>query len=405
MENLPFWFLATVMAGGVTGLLTLAAFRGRGAGEPPALRDMQVYKDQLAEVERDVGRGTLGIAEAQRLRTEIARRLLEADRQVQAPVAAAGRGGGLAAFFLITAAAGGALALYHRTGTPWYPDMPIAGRLAEADAAMADRPSQADWVAKLAPPPAVTPDADYLALMEELRAQVDPATATDPRGLELLARNELALGNFAAAIAAQRRLIEVKAGQATAEDHSALAEMLVAEAAGYVSPEAEAELVRALELNPQDGLARYYSGLMFAQGGRFDRAFGLWQPLLEQSPPDAPWTAPIRAQIEEVAALAGVGYTLPAERGPSAGDIDAAADMAPEDRTAMIEGMVEQLSDRLAAEGGTVDEWAQLIRSLGILGRVDEARAIHAEAQTRFAGREADLALLADAATSAGITP
>ena len=34
----------------------------------------------------------------------------------------------------------------------------------------------------------------------------------------------------------------------------------------------------------------------------------------------------------------------------------------------MIEGMVAQLSDRLAAEGGSVEDWNRLIRSLAVLG-------------------------------------
>ncbi|MBE0552895.1 MAG: c-type cytochrome biogenesis protein CcmI, partial [Rhodobacteraceae bacterium] len=79
MEDLGFW----VIAGG-TALVLLAVFL-RALGRPVAVApaenpDIAVYRDQLAEVERDLARGTLAADEAQRLRTEVARRLLEADR-------------------------------------------------------------------------------------------------------------------------------------------------------------------------------------------------------------------------------------------------------------------------------------------------------------------------------------
>jgi cytochrome c-type biogenesis protein CcmH len=63
--------------------------------------------------------------------------------------------------------------------------------------------------------------------------------------------------------------------------------------------------VRGLELEPRNGTARYYAGLMYAQQGRPDLAFPIWRNLLAESTPDAPWLEPIRLQIEEVAALAG----------------------------------------------------------------------------------------------------
>ena len=74
-----------------------------------------------------------------------------------------------------------------------------------------------------------------------------------------------------------------------------------------------------------------------------------------------------------MAFLAGVEYELPAvgepARGPTAGDVAAAGEMSEADRKEMIRGMVTQLSDRLATEGGPPAEWARLIRALGVFGR------------------------------------
>jgi cytochrome c-type biogenesis protein CcmH len=402
MENLGFWAMAAAMATAVAAILLLAARReGTARAEASAT---QLYRDQLAEVDRDVARGTLAQVEADRLRTEIGRRLLEADR-AQGTTGPARTGSPLPAMAVIVAGVAGSVGLYALWGAPGYPDLPLRDRLAMADAMMAQRPDQASAAASapaVQPPPA--PDAAFLDLMDKLRDTLK-SRPNDVTGLALLARNEAALGNLAAAEAAQRQLITARGDAVTADDYAGLAEVMIRAAGGYVSPEAEAVLVQALQLDPKDGAARYFSGLMFAQGGRYDRAFALWRGLIDEGPDDAPWIAPIRAQMPEVAFRAGVNYELPPEKGPSADDIAAAAEMSPEDRQAMIEGMVAQLSERLASEGGPAEDWAKLIRALGVLKDTEQAKAIYSEAQTRFAGDAAALSFLKEAALEAGLTP
>ena len=75
-------------------------------------------------------------------------------------------------------------------------------------------------------------------------------------------------------------------------------------------------------------------------------------------------------------------------------DMAAAADMDPEAQAAMIRSMVEGLSDRLASQGGTAEEWAQLISALVVLGEEDRASAILGEAREVFAGQEEALATI-----------
>ena len=67
------------------------------------------------------------------------------------------------------------------------------------------------------------------------------------------------------------------------------------------NPEAEAVLSRALSLEPTNGTARYYMGLMLAQTGRPDTGFRIWDQLLREGPEDAVWIPPILAQIENLA--------------------------------------------------------------------------------------------------------
>ena len=409
MQMIGFWAAAGGMGLALAALFVLALLRARSEIATAAEFDLKVYRDQLAEIDRDIARGTLPAEEGERQRVEVSRRLLEADRAASRASRAASRDGLMLAAGLIVLVLGSSYWAYTRLGAPGYPDLPLAERFAQSDALRASRPPQTEMEATAAAsrPAPVQPDAQFAELMEKLRAAV-AERPDDARGLELLAANEARLGNLPEARAAMENLIRVKGEQATADEHAALAELMIMAAGGLVSPEAESHLARALTLEPRNGTARYYYGLMTAQVGRFDRTFALWRPLLDEGPPDAPWIEPIRAQIEDVAMRAGIEFTLPPAAGlpgPDADAMAAAGDMTAEDRTAMIEGMVAQLGDRLATEGGTVEEWARLISSLSVLNRKDEAQEIYAEALTKFEGSPSQQSFLREAALDAGLTP
>ena len=79
--------------------------------------------------------------------------------------------------------------------------------------------------------------------------------------------------------------------------------------------------------------------------------------------------------------------------------------MSDADRADMIKTMVAGLEQRLTSEGGTVEEWAKLITSLGVLNEADRARAAYAKAQEVFAGQPGELSALQAAAVQAGVAP
>ena len=401
MGDWGFWVAAGGMCLVVAASLIAVLFQRREAEPAAGAYDVQVYRAQLAEVDRDLASGLLAGAEAERLRAEISRRILEADRLgrgISVPVSASGR---LVAAGLIAAVLVGAVWGYVRLGAPGYPDLPLAQRLAASAKFSATRPSQAVAEAAFVQPDPVQPDAEMADLMAKLRKAVADRP-NDGGGLKLLVRNEAALGNLAAARDALVRLINLKSAN-VGQDHAQLAELLIRLAGGYVSPEAEAELIAALKTEPANGTALYYSGLMFAQGDRADRAFAIWQDLLAKSAPDDPWVAPIMAQIADMAARAGAKYQPPEIAGPTAEQVGDAANMTAEDRLSMIQSMVDGLSQRLESKGGPAEDWARLITSLGVLGDTDQARAIYTESQTAFAGRSAELATLKSAAVAAGV--
>ena len=409
---MAFWIAAAGIGLAVTALLLLALLRGRADDAPAAAFDLRVYRDQLREVDRDLARGVIAPADAERLRTEVARRVLEADRALGTGTGADGAPAPRLTTFVMAGLVApvmlGGVWTYYRLGAPGYPDLPIAERLAMSEQVYRTRPSQAAAeTAAAARAPAPGPvDPAFSTLMDQLRGALKDRP-DDLEGHRLLARNESGLGNYLAAVAAQRQVIAILGDSVSADDHAMLAEMMILGAGGYVSPEAEAEITRALQLDPLNGTATFYAGLMFAQVGRPDRTFSLWAPLLDRSQPDDPWVVPLRAQLMQVASEAGEdAYVLPETAplpGPDADAVAAAAEMTPEERQDMVRGMVAQLSDRLATQGGSAGEWARLIAAYGVLGETDRARTIWGEAQQRFAGRAADLEVVRAAAAQAGV--
>ncbi len=398
MAEAAFWMVALGLAVAVVAVLARAYRRGPVAAVAGA-EDLVIYKDQLAEIDRDLARGTITADEAARLRTEVGRRVLEADRarNAEAPVPQGDSGVGIVGLAgAAVVVLGGAVALYQWLGAPGYPDLPLEARLARIDAGIAARPAQVEELTRLGVPrdPAIIAS-----------VTADLARISDPDALREAFATRFQAGDLHGAVLTVDRLLALLGDKAVAADHANRALALVAEAQGYVSPEAEDSLRAALSLDLSNELSRYLVGEMFLQGGRFDQTFRFWRPLVEDGDPNSPWVGLIRERIGTVAELAGVAYDPPALAGPGEGDIAAAAGMSPEDRQAMIEGMVAQLSDRLATEGGTVEEWEQLIRALAVLERLPEAQTIYDEAIVRFEGQPAELSFLRQTAVETGLNP
>ncbi|MBN9087369.1 MAG: c-type cytochrome biogenesis protein CcmI [Reyranella sp.] len=290
--------------------------------------DTAVYRDQLAEVERERGRGALSVAEADAARTEIERRLLAAaDRDKAEPEADASWHRFLvpAMCLLIPLFA---LGLYLRIGQPGLPAAPFVARSV----------------------PAATPDQsrDVAQAVAALRARL----AEKPDDVEAL---------------------------------SALGEALTHQADGVVTAEAQGLLRRALEKNPDDARAMFYLGLADAQGGDSRAALKRWGELEQRSPPNAPWLATLREEMQRVARAAG----LPAPAaptpppGPTQDQMQAMQNLSPADRQQAIRGMVEGLEARLRASSGKPEDrdgWLRLANARRVLGENDKAVEAYAKA-------------------------
>jgi cytochrome c-type biogenesis protein CcmH len=408
---MTFWIVSGALAVLLSAALVRALLAGKRETGPAEAFDLDVYRDQLREVDADAARGKIDAEEAERLRVEISRRLLAADAKVQGgaqevdqPKAASGAMAAIVSVLLI----GGGIGLYLYMGQPSYGDMPLKQRMAVAQENLENLPSQAEIEATApAVPPADAPQ-EYLDLVQKLRDTV-AERPNDIQGHLLLSRQETNLGNFSAAAKLQARINELKGDQVTGQDYADLADLYVLATNGRISEEARVALEEALSRDPQNGVARFYGGLLMAQTGRPDIGFQMWDRLLRESAPDAPWVPAIRDRIEGLAMLAGQDrYQLPplqeALPGPSASDMQNAAEMTPEERQQMVQGMVDQLSERLATQGGSAQEWARLIAALGVLGQSERAASIFEEAQGVFGADPQAMALLQQAAGQAGIS-
>lgn len=396
-----FWAVAAGLLVLVSVPMVRALVRRDRSVTKSAELDMGVYKDQLAEVERDLARGVLGTAEAEAARTEVARRLLAADKRAQGETGSGGRGPAAVGLLVLLLSLSGAVWLYTTIGQPGLPDLPLQARMDAAKDARDARPDQIAAEAT-APPLNVEVDPNHADLVAQLRTAVEQ-NPNDPNGLRLLADNEARLGNLVDARKAQERLMVVLADDARPDDFVNLGEIMILAAGGYVSPQAEQALVKALNADPRNPRARYYSGLSLAQTGRPDVAYRMWAGLLEEGPSDAPWIPLIQSQIGRVARAAGIPLTDSTATGPTAEDVENATQMTDTDRQDMIRGMVAGLAERLATDGGTPAEWARLIRAYGVLGETAQANAIWLEAEQTFAQNAAAMSVLREAARAAEV--
>lgn len=404
VEFIIFTLIGIVLA--VLSLLTVITPLWRGRKDTQSgSTDIDIYRDQLDEVERDLARGVLDVEEAERTRTEISRRVLAADCDARAQSGDApeglSRGVAVVLGVAILTCAGG---LYAALGAPGYGDIPRAERIAIGEDRRANRPSQLD--AEVLAPIVDTFDQfdeDTRGLIQTRRASVfeDPQNADAWR---VLAQTEAAIGQFQRAARAQEQVVTLRGDAVRIEDRVDLLDLLVAATQGYVSPQAEGVALSVLQQDPNNIPAMYYAGLMYAQNDRPDRAFALWRRVVEEGPQDSlHWDFASR-QIEDVALQLGMDYVVPDRRGPSAQDLEMAENMAPDDRRAMIEGMVGQLADRLASEGGPPQDWARLISSLMVIEQQDAARRVLDEAELIFGGDVQAVTIIRRAATEAGLT-
>jgi cytochrome c-type biogenesis protein CcmH len=333
-----------------------------------------VYKDQLAEIDRDLAAGLIVASEAEAARTEIGRRLLAAADQAKGPPlrsnTALRRAVAIVALLGLPAIG---LALYLPLGSPRLPDFPLAARNRAPDAQ----------------------PLDGLVAQVEQHLEKNP---TDGRGWSVLAPVLLRMGRYDDAVRAFRNSITYS-GE-SADRRADLGEALAAAAGGVVTKEAKAEFERALALSADEPKANYFLGLAAEQDGRKADAASIWRTMLDKGAPDAPWRPLVRQALARIGGPAATGVLAPALSDESKA---AAENMNGADRDAMIRGMVERLATRLKQNGDDVDGWLRLVRAYLVMGERDKARGALNEARQAVANDAERLRQLNEGLKNLGI--
>jgi len=330
-----FWLLALLVTVIACAALYYAGTRRRvnapQSGAEPA--ELAHLKLQLREIEADASLGRLEPAEAVAARGEVAREVM----RMKADAVDASRAGMPRRMLVSIAVAATAVLSFGVYGALGRPDLPAAPLETRADI----------------PPKDLTLDKAVAQIEARLQQAPD-----DLRGWTVIAPAYMQMGRFADAASALRKVIALDGPNADRETDLGEALMLAADG----NPEGEPLRLfeSAAARDPAHVRSRYYIASAAMRRGDFDGAKAGWQSLIALGKGDEPWLADAKAGLAE-----------------AEGGIDGTNSPA-------IAGMVDGLSQRLRAQGGTIEEWTRLVRSRLVLGQTDLAQEAYDAARKAY---------------------
>lgn len=381
------WFVFALTTAVVLAVILRPLFRPAPLSGSAGDANVAVYRDQLAEIDRERARGLVGPAEAEAAHAEIARRLLASAAENEPdpsspPSASEPRLAGTAGVGLALAVPLLAIAVYLMHGSPGLPGSPLSARMQ----APLETARVADLIARV-----------------ETRLRQHPE---DGQGWDVIAPVYMKQGRYREAADAYARAVELL-GE-TPRRLAGLAEATVSAADGIVTDKARAAYERLYALEPSRVDARLGLAVASEQDGRFADASRAYELLLQGAEPDAPWRQVVEQRLADVrarlAATAGEASAKPAEaKGPTPEDVRAAAEMTPEARAAFIDQMVAGLAERLQKDGNDLAGWQRLIRAYAMLGRNGDAVGALAKARSNFQNNPQSLEALEALAKRLGL--
>jgi len=338
-----------------------------------------VYRDQLKELERDAERGIINEKEKESALNEVSRRLLgvQASFNKSANPSSKTNSANIVALVSAVAITGFAGLLYNNLGNPEMPDQPQSVRVANA-----------------------TKSGDMAAMILQVERYLQK-NPKDIKGWRVLAPALKRANRYTEAGEAYARIMQLD--KPTAPLLVDYAESLLLGNQGLPNEQVRKALKAALALDSKHAKARFYWAMALQQDGFKEKALQEWQTLRDQNPDDPDLQAAVQRQI---VALQGKGeVTAESAKIPSLDkeQRQAASDMTPKERQAMIGSMVERLAGRLKENGKDLGGWQRLIRARVVLGQKDAAVAALKTAQDNFKGDQEALARLAQLSSELGL--
>lgn len=344
------WLLALILTA-IACASILYAGAGRTVNAGPSAPDAARahFRAQLAAIDADIAMGRLGEAEAVAAKAELAREVMRSEPGPTPSLTSTVVPMWVAASLVAVLAIGA----YAWLGRPDLPAQPLAGRdlVEENSVALSDA----------------------LAAIEARLAE----TPDDLRGWTAIAPAYIQLGRYEDAARALRRVNELQAP--TAETLTDLGEALMLQRGGSAEGEPMDLFRRATALDPTYVRSLFYIAGEETRTGDYQAAIKDWNTLLALGTGDEPWAETARSGLAFAEAQLDPSGSATI---PGAAEIDA---------------MVDGLDARLNAEGGSIEEWTQLVRSRMVQGRMEDAQAAYDAARTAYpdAASRQDLDILA----------
>ena len=369
------WIVLALMTVVAALIVAIPMMRSGKAATARDSYSLEVYRDQLQELDGDSKRGLLSEDEVGAARLEIERRMLALSAgnvNTDVPKTAAAQSLPVVAMVSI-AMAGLSFLLYSELGTPGVQDHPFAQRT---------------------PPANEGQPGEMRKMIERLAKRLE----TEPdnlQGWSLLGQSYSSVADYDNAANAFQQALKL-----TPDDTDLLmsfGESLVLGSGNQVVPAAREAFEKALKINPQHMGSRFYLAEFQLQSGNMKGAMDGWLKLVADSPADAPWLPALMQRLEKAASELGIelasvlpdplpatggettqqqpdsGTATGSTPGPSQADVAAAGDMSAEDRTDMIRGMVERLADKLKEDPDNLEGWQRLARAYDVLGEKEKA--------------------------------
>ncbi len=349
------WIIFSILGVIAVGFLLMSLWPQKKAADRSEL-SRAIFEDQLVEIDRDVRRGVISDIEAAAARAEVSRNILKVSRMGTYRTVrrdSISRAGIVLAALLVPAVAFG---YYAEFGSPDIISLSVADRAAERQ--------ERDEVVALAS-----------RLETELQAHPEGGPS---EGWMLLGQTRMRLGDYERA--ADAYSIVADRDEADSAVFSMLAEALISQEQGVVTPRADVAIARARELNPMNPAGTFYAALSLEQSGQGGAAHDLLIERLDLADGYYPWMDTLIAQANRIGASIGrdpisVAQFAPiaTQPGPTQDQVAAAQDMSEEDRAAFIASMVDRLATRLEDEPDDLDGWLRLANAYTVLGRQAEA--------------------------------
>lgn len=386
------WILFAAMTVLAALVIVVPLFRKEAHSTSAPAHDVAIYKDQLAELDKDLENGLITADEAEAARTEISRRLLHAsDNVVEKRQAASPLIRNLALALVVIGVPVISGVMYFSVGAPDIPDQPLQSRQVNPH-----------------------PNAEVDKMIAGTEAYLNENRGNG-NAWAMLGQAYLRARRGADAITAFQKAIELLGANAQLETGLGAAYMFADN--GEINAEAKAAFERAVALDPNSVEPRFFLAVGLNREKRYGEAVKAWEAIMKSADPSKPWFA--NARHELIVARKGAGLPVddipplpkappppPATAeapGPSADDVAAARDMSAGDRQAMIEGMVSNLAERLDEQGGSAEEWIRLMRAYMVLKRQDDAKAAAEKALAAYRDDAGAQARIKDAANGLGI--